>query len=391
MPHSSSHPPGKYFDFNGSTPLHPSVAALCAELSAREWGNSSAPHASGRPASQLVEGARGDLAAALGADASEVFFTSGGTESNNWALFGAARDRTSGHLVVSSIEHKSVLNSALELQRRGFELTLVPPRADGAVHLRDLQAALREDTFLVSVMWANNETGVCQPVREIASLCRGRGILFHCDAVAAMGKLSIDVREVACDLLSLSAHKFYAPKGTGALYIRDGVDLPPLFFGCGHQQGKRSGTENTVGVAGMALAATLAVRGDLGRQSDLEARRQQLWHGIGDLLPEAQRNGGGGMLPNTLNVWFPGVPAGRLQSRLAEMGFSVAAGASASKGDASHVLLAMGLSPERASQSLRFSLGHSTTAADVALLLEHLALALDRVQDAEGVPLSEAR
>jgi cysteine desulfurase len=391
MSQPSSPAPGQYFDFNGSTPLHPRILALCSELQASEWGNSAAPHAAGRRAARLVEDARAELAAALGASPDETFFTSGGTESNNWALFGAAQGRSAGHLVVSAIEHKSVLNSALELQRRGFELTLLQPRADGAIHLRDLQAVLREDTFLASVMFANNETGVCQPVREIASLCHKRGVLFHCDAVAAMGKLPLDLGEIGCDLLSLSGHKFHAPKGVGALFIRRGLELPPLLHGCGHQRGLRSGTENTVGVVAMAAAATLAASGEFGRQSDLELRRQQLWNGIHELVPDSQRNGGGGMLPNTLNVHFPGLPAAQLQARLSEMGFSVAAGASSSKGTPSHVLLAMGLSPERASQSLRFSLGHTTTAADVALLLQHLPLALEAAREGSSAPLGARR
>jgi len=373
---------GKYFDYNGSTPLDPRVQALCRSLMEAPWGNSAAPHPTGRAASALVEEARGKLAEALGASPGEVYFTSGGTESNNWALFSSARGRRSGHLVTTAIEHKSVLQSALELRERGFDLTLVEPRSDGAVHLRDLQGALRDDTFLVSVMWANNETGVCQPVREIGSLCRKRGVRFHCDAVAAMGKLRIDLREVPCDLLSLSAHKFHAPKGVGALYVREGVELPPLHFGCGHQGGLRSGTENTLGVVAMAEAARLATTGQFGSQSSLEHRRQQLWNGIRERFPEAQRNGAGGMLPNTLSVHFPGLSARRLQEELGEHGFSVAAGASASQGTPSHVLLAMGFSAERASQSLRFSLGHPTTAEDVDALLEAMPIAIEAVRGA---------
>ena len=391
MPQPNEPSPGRYFDYNGSTPLHPRVQALCRELSELEFGNSAAPHPAGQSAGRIVEEARAGLAAALGAAPREIFFTGGGTESNNWALFASARDRRAGHLVVSAVEHKSVLNAALELERQGFDLTLVQPGEDGAVQLRDVEDALREDTFLVSVMWANNETGVCQPVREIASLCKRRGVRFHCDAVAVMGKLPIDVGEVPCDLLSLSGHKFHAPKGVGALFVREGVELPPLLFGCGHQQGLRSGTENTVGVAAMATAAGLAARGELGSQAELEARRQQLWQGLRELAPDCERNGGGGMLPNTLNVHFPGVSSAALQARLGEMGFSVAAGASASSGGASHVLLAMGLGEERASQSLRFSLGDGTRSEDVELLLEQLPLALRAVRDGSGLGLSEAR
>ena len=372
MPQSSPRSPGRYFDYNGSTPLHPEVLALCEELQREEWGNSAAPHPTGRSASERVEHARAQLAAALGARPEEIYFTSGGTESNNWALFASARDRVKGHLVVTEIEHKSVLNAALELERRGFELTRVPPRSSGSIHLRDIQAALRDDTFLVSVMWANNETGVCQPVREIASLCRKRDIRFHTDAVTVMGKLRIDLQEVDCDLLSISGHKLHAPKGVGALFIREGVSLPPLFFGCGHQRGLRSGTENTAAIAGLGHAATLAAQGAFESRPTVESLRQQLWLGISERFPGAQRNGAGGLLPNTLNVHFPGVPAHELQARLAELGFSVAAGSAGSGGAPSHVLMAMGLGPERARESLRFSLGHQTTPDDVNALLHCL-------------------
>ena len=376
---------GRYFDHNGSTPLHPRVRELCTSLLAETWGNSAAAHPEGRLASEVVERARCQLALALNASTEELYFTSGGTESNNWALFSSAMGRTRGHLVVSSIEHKSVLEAAKELGRRGFDLTLVDPRRDGAVHFRDVQAALREDTFLVSVMWANNETGVMQPVREIATLCRKRGIRFHTDAVCVMGKLPIDVQSVDCDLLSLSAHKLYAPKGVGLLFIRDGVELLPLHFGCGHQRGRRSGTENTPGIAGFGEAAQQLSRDQRESVAALETLRQQLWHGIEDAIPGALRNGAGGLLPNTLNVYFPGVSALELQARLAEEGFSVASGASASSG-ASHVLLSMGLGEERAGESLRFSLGIGTTSPDVDLLLVHLIAAVDdaRAVRAEG-------
>ena len=382
---------GKYFDYNGSTPLHPRIQALCLDLQQEYWGNSAAGHPAGRAASKIVEASRAKLARALGASPSEIDFTSGGTESTNWVLFGAARGRTSGHIVTSAIEHKSVLASARELESRGIQVTYVAPRSDGAVHLRDLEAELREDTFLVSVMWANNETGVCQPVRDIATLCKKRNLLFHSDAVAAMGKLPIDLSDVACDFLSLSAHKFHAPKGVGALFIREGAQLAPLLFGCGHQNGLRSGTENTVGIAGMAEAAALASAGEFGMQSALEARRNQLFNGLRERFPDCQRNGAGGMLPNTINVYFPGLPSAKFQRSLAEMGFSVAAGASASNGTPSHVLLAMGLSPERASQSLRFSLGHPTTAAHVDDLLEHIPMAAEAVRSGTSIDLSEAR
>ncbi|MCB9916290.1 MAG: cysteine desulfurase [Planctomycetes bacterium] len=371
----------RYFDTNGSTPLADPVRALARTLLEETYGNASAPHPEGRAARALVETARAQVAALLGCAPGEVIFTSGGTESNNHALFGTAALRPGAHLVVSSIEHKSVLQSARALERRGHPLTLVAPRGDGAVHVRDVEAALRPDTALVSLMWSNNETGIVQPVREVAALCREREVRFHTDAVCTLGKLPVDVREVACDLLSLSGHKLYAPKGIGVLYRRAGVALEPLLHGCGHQDGQRSGTENTLAIAGFGLACELQRRGELAPVEPYEALRRELWEGIQRALPAAQRNGAGGSLPNTLSVWFPGAPAARVQARLAADGFSVAAGAAASTGAPSHVLVAMGHTPARASESLRFSLGRHTTRAAVSALLEHLLPAVEACRD----------
>lgn len=367
----------RYFDYNGSTPLAPEVRALCAELLDGPFGNSAAAHPQGRAASERIERARAQVAAMLGAEPSEVIFTSGGTESNNHALFGTAALHAGGHLVVSAMEHKSVLNAALALEQRGFELTLIRPGADGAVRVEDYEAALRDDTRLVSLMWTNNETGVCQPVRELAELCRERGVRFHTDAVCALGKVPVDVREVPCDLLSLSGHKLYSPKGIGVLYRRAGVELEPLLHGCGHQGGLRSGTENTTGTAAFGLACELHARGELKGEHSTAELRAALWTGIREALPEALLNGGAATIPNTLSVCFPGASATAMQAALAAEGFSVSAGASASTGAASHVLLAMGCSPEHASESLRFSLGRWSTPAGVQSLLEHLCRAVE--------------
>lgn len=367
----------RYFDYNGSTPLAPEVRALCVELLDGPFGNSAAAHPEGRAASERIEQGRAQVAAMLGVEPSEVIFTSGGTESNNQALFGTAALYDGGHLVVSAMEHKSVLNAALALERRGFELTLVRPRADGAVRVEDYEAALREDTRLVSLMWTNNETGVCQPVRELAELCRERGVRFHTDAVCALGKVPVDVREVPCDLLSLSGHKLYSPKGTGVLYRRGWLELEPLLYGCGHQGGMRSGTENTIGAAAFGLACELHARGALKGEHSTAELRSMLWTGIREALPEALLNGSATTIPNTLSVSFPGAAATAIQAQLAAAGFSVAAGASASTGAPSHVLLSMGCSPEHASASLRFSLGRWSTPAGVQSLLEHLRPAVE--------------
>ena len=368
--------PDLYFDANGSTPLHPRVLETCQSLLADLYGNPSASHAEGRRARHVIDAARATIARAIGASPEELWFTSGGTEANNWALLGTAAASPRKHLIVSAVEHKSVLQTARELERRGYELELLPVDASGSVRLRDLEHRLRPTTLLVSVMTANNETGVVQPVRELAALCRERGVLFHTDAVATLGKLPVDVRAFGCDLLSLASHKLYAPKGCGVLYARRGVPLAPLIHGCGQQCGMRGGTENALSVAGFARAVELLERGELVAPGSLAALRDELWLGLQERFPRAERNGSGSFLPNTLNVCFPGSDACELQAALAELGFSVAVGAAAGGGAPSHVLTAMGCDEARARASLRFSLGRSTSRESVRALLDALTQVL---------------
>ena len=370
--------PDLYFDANGSTPLHPRVLETCQGLLADLYGNPSAAHAEGRRARHAIDAARATIARALGASPDEIWFTSGGTEANNWALLGCAAASARRHLVVSAIEHKSVLQTARELERRGFELELLPADASGAVRSGDLERLLRPETLLVSVMTTNNETGVVQPVRELADLCRARGVLFHTDAVSTLGKLPVDVRALGCDLLSLASHKLYAPKGCGVLYVRKGVAIAPLIHGCGQQNGLRGGTENVLAVVGFARAIELLERGELGSPQTLASLRDELWAALRERFPQALRNGSGACLPNTLNVCFPGADAAEAQAALAELGISVAVGAAAGGGAPSHVLSAMGCDAAHARASLRFSLGRSTTRASLHALVDALALVLAR-------------
>jgi cysteine desulfurase len=370
--------PDLYFDANGSTPLHPRVLETCQGLLADLYGNPSAAHAEGRRARHAIDAARATIARAIGAGADEVWFTSGGTEANNWALLGCAAASPRRHLVVSAIEHKSVLATARELERRGYELQLLPVDASGAVRRRDLEHVLRPDTLLVSVMSSNNETGVVQPVRELAELCRARGVLFHTDAVSTFGKLPVDVRAIGCDLLTLASHKLYAPKGCGVLYVRKGVAIAPLIHGCGQQNGLRGGTENVLAVAGFARAVELLERGELVSPQALAALRDELWLALRERFPAAQRNGAGSFLPNTLNVRFGGADACEAQAALAELGISVAVGAAASGGAPSHVLSAMGCDAAHARGSLRFSLGRSTSRESIRALVEALTQVLPR-------------
>jgi cysteine desulfurase len=378
-----------YFDVNGSTPLDEQVREAWEAFAGDLWGNAAAAHPEGLRARAAIEAARRTIASALGAAQDEIWFTSGGTESNNWALSGAATAAGPArrHLVVSPIEHKSVLRAADALAARGWSLTVLPVDASGAVRVEDVERALREDTCLVALMLANNETGVLQPVAEVAGLCRERGVPLHCDAVAAVGKVEVDVETLGCDLLSLSGHKLYAPKGVGVLFVRrdafpapraaeaacgaSPAGFPPLIHGCGQQMGLRSGTENTPGIVALARAFERLAAGAF-RHEEVGRLRERLWQGLQELEPSCRRNGAGACLPNTLSVAFPGASAAALQAALGERGISVAAGAASTNGAPSHVLLAMGLGAERARSTLRFSLGAFHDAASIDRLLEAL-------------------
>lgn len=355
-----------YLDYNGSTPVDEVVASEMLTCFGSRFGNAAAQHPEGRAARAAIDRARGAIATWIGAEPDEIWFTSGGTESNNWALRGVLERFPGGALCTTAIEHKSVLRTAEHLAHRGHDVRVVPVDAAGRVSVASVVRELRPDTRLVSVMFANNETGVLQPVAEIATECRARGVLFHCDAVCAFGKVPVDVRGLGCDLLSLSAHKVYAPKGVGVLYVRRGVVLEPLIRGCGQQCGLRSGSENTSGVVALGAAAERCRSGAFRAAEDLATLRDELWRGISDCWPGVRRNGGGPCLPNTLSIVFPGADASELQSQLGARGISVAVGAAGSTGAPSHVLAAMGLPDADARATLRFSLGRFTTRGTLA-------------------------
>ncbi len=365
-----------YLDYNGSTPVDPEVARIHGELLRTAFGNSGAGHPQGLAARAAIARGREAVARAIGARAEELVFTSGGTEANNHVFAGVARRFGGGHVVVGAMEHKSVLRPSERLEADGFARTVVRPGPDGAVTVDAVRAALREDTRLVSIMLANNETGVLQPVADVAAVCRERGVLFHCDAVAAIGKVPVDVGAIGCDLLSLSSHKLYAPKGSGVLFVRAGVELPAWQLGCGQQDGRRSGTENTAGVAAFGAACERMAAGAFHGRVPLGDLRDALWEGIRERFPDAARNGAGACLPNTLSVAFPGHRGCDLQAALGEHGISVAAGAAAAGAAPSHVLLAMGCDEDRARSTLRFSLGAETVPGTVEACLAALSHAL---------------
>lgn len=365
-----------YLDHNATTPLAPEVAERLTRVSREVWGNASSIHHFGQQAKSILDDARNDVAALLGADPSEVVFTSGGTESDNFALRGAAEAlEATGrkHLIASAIEHEAVLNTLKALGRRGWRVTLLPVDATGIVDPDALRNALTDDTAIVSVMHANNEIGTVQPISELAALAHERGALVHTDAVQSAGKLPLDVKTLGVDLLSISGHKFYGPKGTGALWIRRGVRLQPFMTGGRQERNRRAGTENVPALAALGTAARLA-REKLSSESvRLAALRDRLEQQLLEKVPGAARNGAETpRVANTTNISFERIESESLLIGLDLEGIAVSSGSACSSGtlEPSHVLKAMGLPHHRTLSSIRFSLGESTTEADIDRVIE---------------------
>jgi cysteine desulfurase len=351
-----------YFDHNATTPVAPEVLRDLTQTLAEVCGNASSIHYYGQAAKQRLENARRQIAARMGADPREIVFTSGGTESDNLAIFGIAR-RESAHVITSAIEHPAVLNACAQLEREGAEVTYLPPTGDGIVQLDDIKRALRPSTALITIMHANNETGVVQPVREISEIARSAGVVFHSDGVQVAGRLPVNVREIGVDLYAISGHKFGAPKGVGALYVRKGVPLKPILFGGHHERDRRAGTENVPGISALGKAAGLARD-----WTQIAPLRDRLERGILGSIEGASINGSTGhRLPNTTNIRFDGIEGEAIVIALDLRGYAVSSGSACSSGavEPSHVLLAMGLKPEDARSSVRFSLGPENTEAEV--------------------------
>jgi cysteine desulfurase len=379
-----------YMDANATTPLLPEVLEAMRPFWMETFGNASSIHQQGQTARAAVDRAREQVAAMLGCRAAEVVFTSGGTESDNLVLFGLLG--LGDHLITTCIEHHAVLHAAQELAERGIAVTFLPCGHDGVVQVAELKAALRPNTRLVSVMLANNETGVIQPVRELAAAAHAAGALFHTDAVQAAGKLQLDVAELACDLLSISGHKMYAPQGIGALFVRRSVRLRPMFFGGLHERGRRAGTENVAGIVGLGKAAEMA-RGWLAGHgagpglhsvAAMTALRDRLEQGILAAVEEAGVNGAGApRVANTCNLYFDNVEAEALVIALDLKGFAVSGGSACQSGatEPSHVLTAMGLSEARARASIRFSLSRLTTEDEVARTIEVVPTVVTRLRE----------
>ena len=369
-----------YFDHNAATPVDADVLQAFMRAAAEVYGNASSIHHFGQAAKWHLEAARRSVAALLNASPKEIVFTSGGTESDNLAIFSGVRaSRKAGpHVITTAIEHPAVLSACSQLMREGVAVTFLPVGPSGVVEPDDVRRALLPGTVLISVMHANNETGAVQPVREIAAIAREAGILMHSDGVQAAGRLNVDLRELGVDLYAISAHKMNAPKGTGALFVRDKTALKPRQFGGHQERERRGGTENVPGAAAFGAACerfAAEARVD-------SALRDRLERGVLDRVPGAAVNAGfSERLPNTTNIRFPGVSGEAMVIALDLDGFAVSSGAACASGsiEPSHVLLAMGLREEQARSSVRFSLGLGNTVAQVDALIDAVTAAAARL------------
>jgi len=387
-----------YLDHNATTPVDPGVLEAMLPYFSGEFGNPSSIHSFGQKAHAAVGRAREAVAALIGARASEIVFTSGGTESNNAAIFGVVERalRTGNrqrkgeelHVITTAIEHHAVLHACQALERRGVRVTYLPPGSDGVIDPETIRRALRPETVLISVMHANNELGTLQPLQEISRIAAEAGVQFHTDAVQSAGKVAIDVRQLGVDLLSLSAHKFYGPKGAGALFVKRNVQIESLLYGGQSERGRRAGTENVPGIVGLGKAAELARATLDERASHQSMLRDNLERGLLDRISGARVNGDAERrIPNTCNLMFPGIDSESLVIALDLQGVACSAGAACSSGavDPSHVLTAAGLTRDEARASIRLSVGQANTAAEITLAVELISAAVARQRGVQDV------
>jgi cysteine desulfurase len=395
-----------YLDYNATTPVEPEVLDAMLPYFSGEFGNAASIHTFGQKARAGVEMAREQVAALIGARPQEIIFTSGGTESDNHAIFGAVNALMSGpfpkrdkhdegsahrvvishlkHVITSAIEHEAVLNACQALEKEGVEVTFLSVDRDGQIDLDDLRRAIRPETVLITIMHANNELGTVQPLEEIGRIAAQADVTFHTDAVQSAGKIPIDVNKFQLDLLSLSGHKLYAPKGIGALYIRGGTRLGQLLYGGHHQRGFRPGTENVTGIVGVGKAAEIVRKSLSVDANQMRALRDKLQQGLLDRVPHSRVNAAEApRTPNTTNLVFPGVEGEALLIALDLKGLACSTGAACSSGavEPSHVLTAIGLPPEEARASLRFSLGRHTTESDIHFALQVVPAAVAQLRE----------
>ena len=366
-----------YLDNAATTAVSPEVLEAMLPYFTECFGNPSSIHSTGRDARRAIDAARKQVAAAITCQPNEVYFTAGGSESDNWAIKGAAlaRKNKGNHIITTSIEHHAVLHTCQWLEKQGFEVTYLPVDEDGQVSVADVEKAITDKTILITVMAANNEIGTIQPIAEIGKVAKAKGILFHTDAVQAIGAIPIDVQAIGCDLLSLSGHKFHGPKGVGALYIRKGVKLDNLIQGGAQERGQRAGTENLAGIVGLGKAIELAAANLETNAARMIALRDKLIDGILERVPDVKLNGHRtNRLPNNVNVSVRYIEGEALLLRLDLAGVAGSSGSACTSGtlDPSHVLLAIGLPHEIAHGSLRLTLGNETTEDDIDYVLDTL-------------------
>ncbi len=366
-----------YLDYNATTPIDPAVAEAMRPFIESQYGNPSSSHPLGRAARDAVEKARGSVAALIGARPHEIIFTSGGTEASNYAIKGVAHRREShgGHFVTTVVEHPATLEPMQALEREGFSRTEVAVDHTGFVDPDAIRQAIGPHTILISVMHAQNEVGTIEPIAEIGRIARERGVLFHVDAAQSMGKLPVNVEAMNCDLLSVAGHKMYGPKGVGALYVREGVDLEPLIHGASQEGGRRAGTENVILIAGLGKAAELSREHiDRGTVCSILTLRDHFWKRLSDAFGDrVQLNGHPTQrLPNTLSVSFPSHIGGEILAKVPDVCASTGAACHAGDAKPSRVLTAMGHSRDRAVGTIRFSLGHPTTRDEIDAVVDQL-------------------
>ena len=372
-----------YLDSNATTPILPEVFEAMRPYYLDQFGNASSIHHYGQRARAAVERARESVAKLLGCRAAEVVFTSGGTEADNMAVFGLVQG--GDHVITSQIEHHAVLNACKRLEKRAVEVTYLRVDGRALVDPADVRNAIRPNTKLISIMMANNETGVLEPVEEIGRLAGEADVYFHTDAVQAAGKVPIEVRKIGCDLLSISGHKFHGPQGIGALYVRRGTLIDPLFYGGNHERQRRAGTENLPGIIGLGQAAQIAMQGlEDGTVAKIAAQRDRLEASLLDEIDAAGVNGGGApRVPNTTNIYFDHIEGEAMVIALDLKGLAVSTGAACSSGaiEPSHVLTAMGLPPERARASIRFSIGKHNHEEDIDFALSVIPATVARLRE----------
>jgi cysteine desulfurase len=375
-----------YLDHASTTPADPEVVEAMRPWFTEEYGNPSTVYSLGLTASYAVQEARESIARTIGAEPEEIYFTSGGTEADNWAILGTAdaQQKKGRHLITSTIEHHAVLESMEYLEKRGYEITRVPVDSSGLLDPEDVRRALRPDTILVSIHHANNEVGTIEPIAEIGKIAREAGVLFHTDAVQTAGKLPLDVNELGVDMLSMSGHKFYGPKGIGVMYLRKRTRVTPLLHGGSQERGRRAGTHNVPGIVGVAKAlelATARMAEDAVREAEL---RDRLWAGLSTKIDAIYLNGGmEHRLPGNLNFRLDGIEGEAMILMLDMEGICVSSGSACTTGslDPSHVLLGMGIPAEHAHGSLRATLGRSTTAEDIDFFIEVFPPIVDRLRE----------